>query len=210
MLECSASMRPFAPLELLSPARDLETARAAVLHGADAVYIGGPAFGARQAAGNSFEDLARVADVAHRYRARVYMTLNTLIYDNEFDQAVEAAWKAKESGIDALIVQDLGLLKAELPDIEIHASTQCDIRTPEKAAFLDSLGFAQVVPARELTLEEIAAIRDAMPRARIEFFIAGALCVSYSGKCYLSAALTGRSAISMSCITIMLNLIIGS
>ena len=194
MLECSASMRPFAPLELLSPARDLETARAAVLHGADAVYIGGPAFGARQAAGNSFEDLARVADFAHQYRARVYMTLNTLIYDNEFDQAVEAAWKAKESGIDALIVQDLGLLKAELPDIEIHASTQCDIRTPEKAAFLDSLGFAQVVPARELTLEEIAAIRDAMPRARIEFFIAGALCVSYSGKCYLSAALTGRSA----------------
>lgn len=194
MLERTPSMRPFAPLELLSPARDLETARAAVLHGADAVYIGGPAFGARQAAGNSFEDLARIAEFAHQYRARVYMTLNTLIYDNEFDQAVDAAWKAKEAGVDALIVQDLGLLKGQLPDIEIHASTQCDIRTPEKAAFLDSLGFAQIVPARELTLDEIAAIRKAMPRARIEFFIAGALCVSYSGKCYLSAALTGRSA----------------
>lgn len=194
MLERTPSMCPFAPLELLSPARDLETARAAVLHGADAVYIGGPAFGARQAAGNSFEDLARIAEFAHQYRARVYMTLNTLIYDNEFDQAVDAAWKAKEAGVDALIVQDLGLLKGQLPDIEIHASTQCDIRTPEKAAFLDSLGFAQVVPARELTLDEIAAIRKAMPRARIEFFIAGALCVSYSGKCYLSAALTGRSA----------------
>lgn len=194
MLERTPSMRPFAPIELLSPARDLETARAAVLHGADAVYIGGPAFGARQAAGNSFEDLARIAEFAHQYRARVYMTLNTLIYDNEFDQAVDAAWKAKEAGVDALIVQDLGLLKGQLPDIEIHASTQCDIRTPEKAAFLDSLGFAQIVPARELTLDEIAAIRKAMPRARIEFFIAGALCVSYSGKCYLSAALTGRSA----------------
>ena len=153
-------MRPFAPLELLSPARDLETARAAVLHGADAVYIGGPSFGARQAAGNSFEDLARIAEFAHQYRARVYMTLNTLIYDNEFDQAVDAAWKAKEAGVDALIVQDLGLLKGQLPDIEIHASTQCDIRTPEKAAFLDSLGFAQIVPARELTLEQVARIRS--------------------------------------------------
>ena len=119
---------------------------------------------------------------------------NTLIYDNEFDQAVDAAWKAKEAGVDALIVQDLGLLKGQLPDIEIHASTQCDIRTPEKAAFLDSLGFAQVVPARELTLDEIAAIRKAMPRARIEFFIAGALCVSYSGKCYLSLYETNCSA----------------
>lgn len=185
---------PFAPLELLSPARDFETARAAILHGADAVYMGGPAFGARRAAGNSFEDLARVADLAHHYRARLYMTLNTLVYDNEIAAAVEAAHKAKEAGVDALIIQDLGLLEAGLPDIEIHASTQCDIRTPEKAAFLDGLGFAQVVPVRELTLTEIRAMRQAMPRARIEFFIAGSLCVSYSGKCYLSAALTGRSA----------------
>lgn len=188
------AFRPFAPLELLSPARDLITAQEAVLHGADAVYIGGPAFGARKAAGNSFEDLARIADFAHQYRARVYMTLNTLIYDNEIDKALEAAYRAKEAGVDALIVQDLGLLEAGLPDIEIHASTQCDIRTPEKAAFLDSLGFAQVVPARELSLAEIRAVRQAMPRARIEFFIAGALCVSYSGRCYLSTALTGRSA----------------
>ena len=192
--DTSILTHPFAPLELLSPARDLATAQAAILHGADAVYIGGPAFGARRAAGNSFEDLARIADFAHRYRARVYMTLNTIVYDDEIERALEAAFKAKDAGIDALIVQDMGLLQAGLPDIEIHASTQCDIRTAEKAALLDSLGFAQVVPARELTLAEIAAIRRAMPRARIEFFIAGALCVSYSGQCYLSAALTGRSA----------------
>lgn len=192
--DISTLLQPFAPLELLSPARDLATAQAAILHGADAVYIGGPAFGARRAAGNSFEDLARIADFAHQYRARVYMTLNTIVYDDEIERALEAASKAKEAGVDALIVQDMGLLQAGLPDIEIHASTQCDIRTPEKAALLDSLGFSQVVPARELTLTEIAAIRRAMPRARIEFFIAGALCVSYSGQCYLSAALTGRSA----------------
>lgn len=192
--DISTLPQPFAPLELLSPARDLATAQAAILHGADAVYIGGPAFGARRAAGNSFEDLARIADFAHQYRARVYMTLNTIVYDDEIERALEAAFKAKEAGVDALIVQDMGLLQAGLPDIEIHASTQCDIRTPEKAALLDSLGFSQVVPARELTLTEIAAIRRAMPRARIEFFIAGALCVSYSGQCYLSAALTGRSA----------------
>ncbi len=187
-------MQPFAPLELLAPARDFETARAAVLHGADAVYIGGPAFGARRAAANSFEDLARITDFAHQYHVRVYMALNTLIYDNELEQARDAAFRAKDAGIDALIVQDPGLLEAGLPDIEIHASTQCDIRTPEKAAMLDALGFSQVVPARELTLAEIRGIRRAMPRARIEFFIAGALCVSYSGQCYLSAALTGRSA----------------
>ena len=187
-------MQPFAPLELLAPARDFETARAAVLHGADAVYIGGPVFGARRAAANSFEDLARITDFAHQYHVRVYMALNTLIYDNELEQARDAAFRAKDAGIDALIVQDPGLLEAGLPDIEIHASTQCDIRTPEKAAMLDALGFSQVVPARELTLAEIRGIRRAMPRARIEFFIAGALCVSYSGQCYLSAALTGRSA----------------
>ena len=190
----SSARVPFAPLELLSPARDWETAREAILHGADAVYMGGPAFGARRAAGNSFDDIARAADFAHRYRARLYMTLNTLVYDNEVDEALEAAYRAKEAGVDALIVQDLGLLDAGLPDIEIHASTQCDIRTPEKAAFLDGLGFAQVVPARELSLKQIRALRAVMPRARIEFFIAGSLCVSYSGQCYLSAALTGRSA----------------
>lgn len=187
-------VRPFAALELLAPARDAESAREAIVHGADAVYIGGPAFGARRAAGNSFDDLARIVEYAHRYRCRVYMTLNTLVYDNEMQRALEVAHTAKDIGVDALIVQDLGLLQAGLPDIEIHASTQCDIRTPEKAAFFDALGFSQVVPARELTLKEIAAIRSAMPRARIEFFIAGALCVSYSGQCYLSAALTGRSA----------------
>ena len=164
--DISTLLQPFAPLELLSPARDLATAQAAILHGADAVYIGGPAFGARRAAGNSFEDLARIADFAHQYRARVYMTLNTIVYDDEIERTLEAASKAKEAGVDALIVQDMGLLQAGLPDIEIHASTQCDIRTPEKAALLDSLGFSQVVPARELTLTEIAAIRRAMPRAR--------------------------------------------
>lgn len=184
----------FNALELLSPARDLEVGMAAVNHGADAVYIGGPGFGARSSAGNSMADIEKLAAYAHRFHARVYMTLNTLIYDEEFDDAVKLAWQAYDAGVDALILQDLGLLKADFPPIEIHASTQCDIRTPQKAEMMDALGFAQVVLARELTLEEIAACRAAMPRARIEFFVHGALCVSYSGRCYLSCSQCGRSA----------------
>lgn len=181
-------------LELLAPARDITVAMAAISHGADAVYIGGPGFGARSAAGNSIQDIEKLASFAHRFHARVFMTLNTLIYDSEIEDAVKLAHRAYEAGVDALILQDMGLLKTDLPPLEIHASTQCDIRTPQKAAMMDALGFAQVVLARELTLQEIKACRMAMPRSRIEFFVHGALCVSYSGRCYLSCAQCGRSA----------------
>ena len=185
---------PFAPLELLAPARDCSVGMAAIGHGADAVYIGGPGFGARAEAGNSLSDIEKLAAYAHRYRARIYLTLNTILFDAELEHANDIAWGAYEAGVDGLIVQDMGLLKTDLPPLEIHASTQCDVRTPEKAAFLDAVGFSQVVLARELTLGEIAACRAAMPRARIEFFVHGALCVSYSGRCYLSCAECGRSA----------------
>ena len=181
-------------LELLAPARDITVGMAAISHGADAVYIGGPGFGARSSAGNPIEDIEKLASYAHRYHARVFMALNTLIYDNEIEDAVKLAHRAYEAGVDALILQDMGLLKTELPPIEIHASTHCDIRTPEKASMLDALGFAQVVLARELTLGEIKACRMAMPRSRIEFFVHGALCVSYSGRCYLSCSQCARSA----------------
>ena len=159
------------PLELLAPARDADVARAAIDHGADAVYIGGPGFGARAAAGNSLDDLAQLAAWAKNYHARVYMTLNTVLFNEELAEAVRLAWQAYDAGVDALIIQDMGLLTEELPPLEIHASTQCDIRTPEKAAFLDNLGFNQLVLARELTLEEIRRCREAMARARIEFFV---------------------------------------
>ncbi|MBO5658444.1 MAG: U32 family peptidase [Duodenibacillus sp.] len=187
-------MTAFAPLELLAPARDVAVGMAAIDHGADAVYIGGPGFGARAAAGNSLADIERLARHARRYRARVYLTLNTLLFDDEIEAAQRLAWQAYEAGVDALILQDMGLLQTDLPPIELHASTQCDVRTPEKAAFLDACGFSQVVLARELTLDEIRACRAAMPRSRIEFFVHGALCVSYSGRCYLSCAECGRSA----------------
>ncbi len=184
----------FESLELLAPARDLEVGLAALSHGADAVYIGGPAFGARAAAGNSMSDIEKLVRAAHRLHARVFLALNTICYEREIPEALHIAREAYEAGVDALIVQDLGLLEAGLPPMEIHASTQCDIRTPQKAALMDALGFSQVVLARELTLDEIAACRRAMPHARIEFFVHGALCVSYSGRCYLSCAQTGRSA----------------
>lgn len=181
-------------IELLSPARDADTGIAAIDHGADAVYIGGPAFGARHNAGNSLEEIARLCEYAHRYHARVFMALNTLFTDAELPEARELAFRAAGAGIDALILQDMGLLLGPLPDIELHASTQCDIRTPEKAAFLEAAGFSQVVLARELSLEEIARVRARLSTARIEAFIHGALCVSYSGQCYISEAMTGRSA----------------
>ena len=154
------------PLELLAPARDADVARAAIDHGADAVYIGGPGFGARAAAGNSLDDLAQLAAWAKNYHARVYMTLNTVLFNEELAEAVRLAWQAYDAGVDALIIQDMGLLTEELPPLEIHASTQCDVRTPKKAAFLDNLGFNQIVLARELTLEEIRRCREAMACAR--------------------------------------------
>ena len=182
------------PLELLAPARDLPTAMAAIDCGADAVYIGGPGFGARAAAVNSMKDIEALARYAGQFHARTYLTLNTLLFDSELERARTMAWDAYRAGADALIIEDMGLLEMDLPPIEIHASTQCDIRTPEKARFLDDCGFSQLVLARELSLEEIAAVRAAVPRARLEFFVHGALCVSYSGQCYLSCAETGRSA----------------
>ena len=181
-------------LELLAPAKNAEVGIEAILHGADAVYIGGPGFGARVEAANAFDDIKKLTDFAHRFNARVYMTLNTIVNDEELKDAVRLAWRAYENGVDALIVQDMGILSSNLPPIQLHASTQCDVRTPEKARFLESVGFSQVVLAREMSLEEIKRSYDALQRARIEFFIHGALCVSYSGQCYASFAATGRSA----------------
>ncbi|MDE6832211.1 MAG: U32 family peptidase, partial [Muribaculaceae bacterium] len=180
-------------LELLAPARDAATAIAAIDHGADAVYIGAAHHGARSAAGNSLEDIKRVAEYAHRFRAKVYVTLNTLVYDDEITEVEYLVGELYRAGIDALIVQDLSLLRMSIPPIALHASTQCDIRTPEKARFLQSAGFKQLVLARELTLDEIRAIRRATT-VPLEAFVHGALCVSYSGNCQASFALTGRSA----------------
>lgn len=181
-------------LELLSPAKDADTGIAAIDHGADAVYIGGPSFGARQAAGNSLDDIARLCDYAHRFDVKIFLTLNTLFTDEELPRARRLAFDAAAAGVDVLIVQDMGLLIGPLPNIELHASTQCDIHTPEKAAFLEKVGFSQMVLARELSLDDIARVRAQLQHARIEYFIHGALCVSYSGQCYISQAMTGRSA----------------
>lgn len=180
-------------IELLAPAKNAETAIEAIKHGADAVYMGAGAFGARAAAGNPIEDIAGVVDFAHKFNARVYTTVNTIIYDNEL-QAVERLIKSLyKIGVDALIVQDLGILRLDIPPIELHASTQCDIRTPDKAKFLEALGFSQLVLARELSLPEIEAIHDAV-NVPLESFVHGALCVSYSGRCEVSEMVKGRSA----------------
>ena len=187
-------------LELLAPARDADIGIEAIIHGADAVYIGGPSFGARAAADNCVQDIARLANFAHRYNSRIFVTLNTILRDDELEPARKLAWQLYDAGVDALIIQDMGLLELDLPPIQLHASTQTDIRSPEKARFLQDCGLSQIVLARELTLEQIAAIdaalgpRDAAGRATLEFFIHGALCVAYSGLCYISHAHTGRSA----------------
>ncbi|ODS71467.1 MAG: protease [Acidovorax sp. SCN 68-22] len=183
-------------LELLSPARDADIGIAAIDHGADAVYIGGPAFGARAGAGNALPDLERLIAHAHRFHSRVFITLNTILRDDELEDARRMAWQVYGAGADALIVQDMGLLELDLPPIQLHASTQTDIRTPEKARFLQDAGLSQIVLARELTLEQIAAVRAATDaeRCTLEFFVHGALCVAYSGQCYITHAHTGRSA----------------
>ncbi len=182
-----------APIELLAPARNADIAIAAIDHGADAVYMGASHHGARADATNSLDDVRRACDYAHRYEARIYATVNTLIYDNELGEVERLVHDLYRNGVDALIVQDLGLLRLDLPPIALHASTQCDLRTPEKARFLEALGFSQLVMARELTLDEISAIRreTSVP---LEAFVHGALCVSYSGRCAISQALKGRSA----------------
>ncbi|MDD3883901.1 MAG: U32 family peptidase [Gallionella sp.] len=182
-------------LELLAPAKTAAIGREAILHGADAVYIGGPSFGARDKAGNSIQDIAELVQYAHRFHAKIYVTLNTILHDAELESARKLAYDCHDIGVDALIVQDMALLELDLPPIDLHASTQCDIRTPEKARFLAEVGFSQLVLARELTLDEIARIRAAVPQDTvIEHFIHGALCVAYSGQCNISHAHTGRSA----------------
>ena len=190
-------------LELLAPARDADIGIEAIIHGADAVYIGGPSFGARAAADNSVQDISRLAKYAHRFNSRIFVTLNTILRDDELEPARKLAWQLYDAGVDALIIQDMGLLEIDLPPIQLHASTQTDIRTPEKARFMQDCGFSQIVLARELTLAQIAAIDAALGprnisgdsnRATLEFFIHGALCVAYSGLCYISHAHTGRSA----------------
>ncbi|MEW5561158.1 U32 family peptidase [Enterobacter asburiae] len=180
-------------LELLSPARDVGIAREAILHGADAVYIGGPGFGARHNASNSLSDIAALVPFAHRYGAKVFVTINTILHDDELEPAQKLITDLYQTGVDALIVQDMGIMQLDLPPIELHASTQCDIRSVEKAKFLSDVGFSQIVLARELNLQQIKAIHENTD-ATIEFFIHGALCVAYSGQCYISHAQTGRSA----------------
>lgn len=180
-------------LELLAPAKNKDIGIAAVSCGADAVYMAGPSFGAREAAGNTMDDVAETVRYAHRFGAKVYLTVNTILYDNELAEAEVLIREAVRAGVDALIVQDLAVLKMDIPPIPLFASTQCDIRTPEKARLLESLGFVRLILARELSLEQIRSIRSAV-LCDLEFFVHGALCVSYSGQCYLSRRLTGRSA----------------
>ncbi len=180
-------------LELLAPARDVDTAKAAIGAGADAVYIGGPSHGARAAAGNSVADIAELCAYAHTYRARVYVTLNTLVYEEEIADVERLVGELYAAGVDALIVQDMSLLRMKLPPIALHASTQCDTRTPAKAAFLEQVGFSQIVLPREFTLDEIRAVAECT-QAPLEAFVHGALCVCYSGDCRASLVSGGRSA----------------
>jgi putative protease len=180
-------------LELLSPAKTAEIGREAILHGADAVYIGGPAFGARHNASNTLEDIAALVEFAHRYRARIFVTMNTILHDAELETAEKQIRQLYDAGVDALIVQDMAMFEMDLPPIQLHASTQCDIRTVEKAKFLSQVGFSQLVLAREVTIEQIRAIRAEVDTP-LEYFIHGALCVAFSGQCYISHADTGRSA----------------
>ena len=184
----------------MAPARDLEVGKAAIDAGADAVYIGAPEFGARQAASNSIEDIATLVKYAHRFGAQVLVTLNTLLHDDEFPRACALAHDLYKVGVDALIIQDLNLLHYDLPPIRLHASTQCDNRTPEQILHLQQLGFRRAVLARELSLQQISNINNAILtqdskfKIELEAFVHGALCVSYSGRCYLSEVLMNRSA----------------
>ena len=181
------------PIKLLSPAKNLEVGIAAINHGADAVYIGGLAFGAREKAGNSIKDIEQLCRHAALFDAKVYVTLNTLLYENEKEEARQLAWDCWNAGVDALIVQDLSLLELDLPPIPLHASTQCDNLTVERVQELERLGFEQVVLGRELNIEQIKEIRR-QTTVPLEFFVHGSLCVSHSGQCYLSQFIGNRSA----------------
>ncbi|MBD5357168.1 MAG: U32 family peptidase [Bacteroides sp.] len=180
-------------LELLAPAANAQIAIQAVLHGADAVYMGATSHGARKSASNSIESIAEVVEFAHQYRVKVYVTVNTIVYENELKKVYQLCESLYRIGVDAIIVQDMALLDLNLPPIALHASTQCDIRTPEKARFLQDVGFSQLVLARELTLEEIRKITETVS-VPVECFVHGALCVSYSGRCHASFVTLGRSA----------------
>ena len=182
------------PIELLAPAKNLECGIEAINHGADAVYIGAPRFGARAAAGNSLADIEALVQYAHLYNVRIYVTVNTILRDDELKETEAMIWDLYRVGVDALIVQDMGLTQLNLPPIPLHASTQMDNRTVEKVCFLADAGFRQVVLARELSVNEISRIHAACPDMLLEVFIHGALCVSYSGQCYVSEACFGRSA----------------
>ena len=186
-------------LELLAPARTADIGVAAVDCGADAVYIAGPAFGARQAAGNPVADIRRLCDYAHRFGVRIYVTFNTLVYEEEIPQARRLLQELQDAGVDALIVQDAAVTRLAPEGMVLHASTQCAIRTPEKARFTESLGYGRLVLERELSLAQIRAVRDAVD-AELECFVHGALCVCYSGQCYLSEHLAGRSANRGACV----------
>ena len=179
-------------LELLSPAKNLEFGREAINHGADALYIGAPAFGARAAATNSLEDIETLVQYAHLFGSKVFVTVNTLLFDNEIDDAVKMIHQLYNIGVDALLIQDMGLLECDLPPIELHASTQCNNASIERIKFLEQAGFRRVVLARETSLEQMHEIRQAT-HLDLEAFIHGALCVSYSGQCYMSQYLNGRS-----------------
>ncbi len=181
------------PLELLAPAKNADFGIEAIKHGADAVYIGGPSFGARYGAGNDVAEIRRLCDFAHRYRAKVFVALNTILHDDELEGARQLAWQIYEAGADALIIQDMGLLELDMPPIQLHASTQTDNRNAEKVKFLEDAGFSQVVLARECSLNEIIKIAS-QTTVSLEYFVHGALCVAYSGQCYISHAHTGRSA----------------
>lgn len=184
-------------LELLAPARNMDIGIAAIDCGADAVYIAGPAFGARQAAGNSMEDIRRLTEYAHRFGARIFLTLNTILFDNELAEAERLLAEAKDAGVDAIIAQDLAVW--ELTDLPVHASTQCAIRTPEKARLYEGIGASRLVLEREMSLDQIRAIRSSVD-CELEFFVHGALCVCYSGQCYMSERIAGRSANRGECI----------
>lgn len=184
-------------LELLAPARNTDIGIAAIDCGADAVYIAGPAFGARQAAGNSMEDIRRLTEYAHRFGARIFLTLNTILFDNELAEAERLLAEAKDAGVDAIIAQDLAVW--ELTDLPVHASTQCAIRTPEKARLYEGIGASRLVLEREMSLDQIRAIRSSVD-CELEFFVHGALCVCYSGQCYMSERIAGRSANRGECI----------
>lgn len=186
-------MKNIRKIELLSPAKDADTGIEAIIHGADAVYIGASRFGARAAAGNSTEDIKRLCDFAHIYNAKVYVTVNTIIKDKELAEMEKTIHDLYNAGVDALIVQDMAIMEMNLPPIELHASTQTDNRTVEKVRFLKEAGFSRVVLARELSLSQIRDIHEACD-VELEVFIHGALCVSYSGQCYISQACFGRSA----------------